>query len=258
MFLNPQKLFLVVTNPWDIPGDVPLIASYSVTLLDSTPVVIAQAEPVGDRGVYLHLAAPLPYSTWVWVTSTLTYGGGIPFAPRSVQLIQHSKTVTVDTSQFQGVKATPEILPDLKSKVFFSPSLEQPKWPPSQIEVDTVSVCVDLVEHYNFPPFLDPQIFFLHSSLLTDPNYVLAGGNGFRYSEAVWGYHDLQEENLGSLSEVQCNGTLHETFDPTRVALLNNSYWTLEGTGTEPHPFICADNLTPIPSGATIGPFPLM
>lgn len=270
--LSLSKIFLVASSPWE---DASLAADpllYSVTKKDGSAVGVTSASAVGprfsERGVYLHLRNPLSIGDVVFVSvdPSILLQGSVPVSPNPLFLRaeEQRRSISFGGGSFTGEAITP-FLGAPAGQVFFSPSLESPVATASTLEVDQVDTCVDLVDAYTFPPFLDPKVFFtygigasLDPGILGSSAFTLAGASPFRYNEAVFTLSPTEEDTLGALADGPALGLLVETFDPSQVALLNNSYWTLEGTGTEPQPFFCANTLAPIPPGATTGPFPLL
>jgi hypothetical protein len=67
--------------------------------------------------------------------------------------------------------------------------------------------------------------------------------------QAKFALADFQQETLPQAVDGPADATLQETFDQSRVSLLNVDTWVLfDGVGTS---FATADNLAPIPPGIT-------
>lgn len=133
--------------------------------------------------------------------------------------------------------------------VFFSPALSAPA-ANSAIQVDSVTTCTRASDVYSFPEPPDPPVLYTFGGPATYTNEAVCFAPPNRLSEAWWTIEDHREDTYGGAATSNCRSTLHERWDPTRVSLTNNPYWEVFSPAS-PHPFITADNLTPIPPGAT-------
>jgi len=139
--------------------------------------------------------------------------------------------------------------------VFFSPSLGNGSSPNSAIVVDEVSVCTKAYDTYSFPVPVDPLPLYTHGGGLTGtlPDSVLNSAvlftDFYRMREAQFNLGDSQADTAPTAVSSRALATLHETWDPTLVSLLNNTTWHLyDGSLSS---FILADNTAPIPAGTT-------
>lgn len=258
--ISARKITVRASDAFQDLGDASNIANYSINTASGVAIPISSLVLQGDRTVFITTITDIPLGIPVYLNfaGILEIFGNIPLSLYSYPLVRVYRplTVTVPVSSFSGV------IGSQNPELFFSPALENPA-PLSSIGVGDVSVCVDLTDTYKFTVPVDPTFFFLWSSpvpgLLGNTSTTLAGGHWSRYVEATFLFHNKEEDEIDPLVDEGGNGLFVEQWDPSYIALLNNSYWTIEGTGVEPVPFICADTLGgPIPPGATTGPFPLL
>lgn len=142
-------------------------------------------------------------------------------------------------------------------QIFFSPALDTSVPADSTIQVDSVSVCTRAYDVYEFPTLPDPHPLttfgatWHNGSVLNDADSVLQA-TAERLGQAQIILSDHPQDTWSGAADGPADATLQETFDQTKVALLNvdeTAGWVLfDGVGT---PFICADNLAPIGPGAT-------
>ena len=150
----------------------------------------------------------------------------------------------------------PSLLGVPLGQVFFSPSLDVAlPAASSTIQVDSVSVCTRAFDVYEIPEIPDPKpmmtwgaVLPYNASVLNDTDDVI-WATADRLGLAHVNLTDRPEDTWGGATDGPADATLQETFDQSRVALLNVDDWVLyDGVGTA---FICAENLTPIPAGTT-------
>jgi len=198
---------------------------------------------------------------WCWVTADLSYASRLyTIAPTLGDYESNNYTGDGQKALYLfGVQlAKEQLLGRPLGQVFFSPNLDSalPVSPASStIQVDSVSVCTRAYDVYEIPEIPDPQPLMTYgatlpynSSVLNNPDDVV-WATADRLGLAHVNLTDRPEDTWGGATDGPADATLQETFDQSRVALLNVDDWVLyDGVGT---PFICADNLTPIPAGTT-------
>lgn len=258
--LSSTRILVLASSPWDSVVQAGNLANYLLSFLDGSVLPPSGVTVVGDRGVYVEFSSPLPQDHFfLQVNPLVLLAGAVPFDSYLFKLEYFPRPldVSVPLGAFTGEVAG-GILGFPAGQVFFSPSLENPIVG-SELQLDRTETCVDLVDAYVFPSPPDPNVFFLTGSftpgVMNNSLFVLAGAHPTTYTEFSWGFGQLLGETLGSILDTPASGLLVEPLDPTKISLLNVSYWTLEGSGVEPNPFICADVSAPIGPGATTGPF---
>jgi hypothetical protein len=156
----------------------------------------------------------------------------------------------INIDQFSG-EVSGGLLGQPLGQVFFSPALEA-AIANSSIQVDSVSCCTRAYDVYTFPSLPDPCPLMTFGS--EQPYSSVIGTNvlwapAHRLGLAQMNVSDVQTDTLPTAVDGPADATLQETFDQSRVSLLNVDDWVLfDGVGT---PFSTADNLTPIPAGTT-------
>jgi hypothetical protein len=136
-------------------------------------------------------------------------------------------------------------------QVFFSPALDSLA-ADSVIQVDEVSVCTRAYDVYTIPSLPDPNPLSIYSpaegySTLLNDDVLWATAE--RLGLAHINLTDNQADTIVPPVDGPADATLQETFDQSKVALLNVEDWVLyDGVGTS---FFCADNTAPVGPGAT-------
>jgi hypothetical protein len=233
-------------------------SNYTLEDLQGNPVSITSVAPFGPspvKRVVLELGTDLVPGGYyvVRVSTDIQTSGSLNFYPDH-DLFQWEEMLTavnvgpisIGIGEFSG-EFSGGILGDPLGQVFFSPSLEAAA-PNSIIQVEEVSVCTRAYDVYEFPQLLDPQPLFTFGGPSSIGDNVL-WAPADRLGQAQINLTDQQTDSVPSTVDGPCDATLHETWDPSRVGLLNNTGWGLyDGVVT---PFIVADNLAPIPAGTT-------
>ncbi len=234
-------------------------ANYTVTGLVGNNVPVYAVE-VGPSLTDVTLLLDKTLSTTEWYvanvgTSVLT-ADLLPITPSAAkfQYVQPSISVTFPLGAFSG-EAQGGLFGTPLGLVFFSPALTTPA-ANSVIQVDEVSVCTRAYDSYVFPIVTDPSPLFTFKPGGTNGNLntTVLWAPWPRLNEASLSVSDMQEDTLPVPTDGPAEATLREPWLSTRVALLNNIGWkTFDNTGLVVPPlFICADNLTPIPSGGSL------
>jgi len=152
-------------------------------------------------------------------------------------------------SDFSG-EVSSGLLGQPLGQVFFSPALDSAVSASSSIQIDEIAVCTRAYDTYTFPPLPDPEPLMVYGGfgLTTLGNNVL-WAPAPRLGLATFHQVDTREDTMPTAVDGPADATLQETFDQSKVALLNVGDWVLfDGVGTS---FICADNLAPVGPGAT-------
>ena len=136
-------------------------------------------------------------------------------------------------------------------QVFFSPALDLPA-ADSVIQVDEVSVCTRAYDVYTIPSLPDPQPLSIYSpteAFSTTLNDDVLWATAERLGLAHVNLTDNRADTVVPPVDGPADATLQETFDQSKVALLNVADWVLyDGVGTS---FFCADNTAPVGPGTT-------
>lgn len=235
-------------------------ASYTVTDLGGTPKAVAAVEAEGPPGSRVAVAlilsdalSPSVVYTARIVSFDVKSSAGFPVTPGydDFQLFEQAARIDIPYEWFGG-EAEGGLLGEHNGLAFFSPALEASA-PDSVIQVDQVSVCTRAYDSYVWPSPPDPAVFHLWPT--GTQQYLLCGSSVlFAPFDRLGGVRtdltDQREDTLPQAVDSQATATLVEALDPTRVARLNRAEWPLFD-GAAPTPFILADNLAPIPPGAT-------
>lgn len=259
------KVLLTFSATLEINAAVTEPSNYTIADIDGTPVTVnsasvnqTQSEPMW---VTLELGTSLTPGGYYVCTLSLAIknNGGSPYSPLSdvFQYIERERQFNVPISVFSG-EVSSGILGQPLGQVFFSPALEGLTSTPatSTIQVDSVSVCTRAYDVYEIPEVPDPEPLMTfgagtayNSSVLNNADNVLQA-TADRMGLAHINLSDHPEDTWGGAVDGPCDATLQETFDQSKVALLNVDDWVLyDGVGA---PFICADNLAaPIGPGTT-------
>ncbi len=234
-------------------------AQYTVTDLDGNPLVIVSVivEP-SVTAVTLVLEKELTSTTFynAIVGSGVLTATGLPIIPDQApfQWVSSPLHAVYKIARFSG-EVTGGLFGNPLGLVYFSPALETPE-ANSIIQVDEVDVCTRSYDVYTFPVAVDPAP--LYTFQLGAPastlNTTVLWGNFPRMVEARIEVSDLQEDTATQPFDGPAVATFREPWDPSRVALLNNTGWMLfdNSAATVPPVFICADNSAPIPPGPTV------
>lgn len=260
-----RKIQLVFSEEMEQNSDLTNVSSYLVTDLNLTAVSIDSVETYGPtpvQRVTLSLGADLDPGGYyvVWVTSlNIKTSGGLNLSPTydmfqwgEMQAPVFSAPLSIDISRFSG-EVSGGLLGEPLGQVFFSPALGA-AIADSSIQVDSVSCCTRAYDVYTMPSLPDPQPLATwgadqaYSSLIGSSDSVL-WAPADRLGLARTDLSDFQEETMPQAVDGPADATLQETFDQSRVSLLNVDDWGLyDGVVTS---FKTADNLTPIPAGTT-------
>jgi hypothetical protein len=158
--------------------------------------------------------------------------------------------ISIPIEDFSG-EASGGLLGQPLGQVFFSPAFDVAT-ADSIIQVDEVSVCTQAYDVYTIPSLPDPNPLSIYSPgqpYSTTLNADVLWATAERLGLARFNLVDNQTETMPSPTDGPADATLQETFDQSKVALLNVEDWVLyDGVGTS---FICADNTVPVGPGAT-------
>jgi hypothetical protein len=240
-------------------------ASYTVTDLNFNSLPIISATIYGPTPVQrltLELGvemAPGGYYVVTAVDPNIKTAAGLNLSPNydmfhweEMQAPYRNAPINIDIQRFSG-EVSGGLLGQPLGQIFFSPALEA-AIANSSIQIDSVSCCTRAYDVYTMPSLPDPYPLVIFGADL--PYITVIGGSGNvlwapaeRLGLARFGLADFQEETLPQAVDGPADAILQETFDQSRVSLLNVDTWVLfDGVGT---PFATADNLTPIPAGTT-------
>lgn len=265
--MTPTRVRLLFSAPMLINSVLTDPASYEVTTLQGVPLAILSAVPeqsVNPLSVILTLAAPgMGTTEWyqaVIVGDVQTTSGLAPNPLQHVfQFIEPAGSFRVDPQNFTG-EVQGGLFGYPNGLVFFSPALEVPI-SNSILQVEDIDVCSTAYDTYHFPKPIDPFPLFTWSphapqTTLGQTGVVLWAGfprlSDARLELTFTGSHMV--EPMPTTVDSGCSITMQQTWDPAYVALLNDPAWYLyNDTGTSVPPmFICANNLAPIPPGASV------
>lgn len=256
----PATVRLLFGSPLTTNAALTTAGSYTITDLNGVPVPVLSAR----TEVLTH-----PTTVVLTLDSALTPTQGYQVTVDSAVLTEAGAIVTPSTEPFMWIEPTKNftfpirdfageirggLLGNHNGLVFFSPALDAPV-ANSIIQVDTVDVCTTAYDTYTPPQLIDPSPLFTYSpqgpSSLLGPSAVLfARWN--RLVEAQVNVSDLRADTLPLALSSGATGTLTETWDITKVSLLNSPGWkTFDNTSEPPLYFKTADNTAPIPAGAT-------
>jgi len=257
------KIQLVFSTEMEQNAAIVSAGSYQVTDLNLTPITVTSATiygPTPAQRVTLELDSEMVPGGYYVVQITnpgVKTVGGLNLNPTydmfqwgEMQTPMRGIPISIDISNFSG-EVSGGLLGQPLGQIFFSPALEA-AIANSTIQVDSVSCCTRAYDTYTMPSLPDPE------PLMTwGPNqtYSATLGNNVlwatadRLGLAQVNLSDLREDTVAAPVDGPADAILQETFDQSRVSLLNVSTWTLyDGVGT---PFSTADNLTPVPAGTT-------
>lgn len=239
-------------------------ASYTVTDLNLNPIPVTSATAYGPTPVQrltLELDSEMNPGGYYVVTivnpnvKTTTGLNVVPtydmFQWAEMQAPYRTTTpININISSFSG-ETSGGLLGQPLGQVFFSPALEA-AIADSSIQIDSVSCCTRAYDVYTIPILPDPEPLMTWGPEQTFTT-VLSGNvlwaTADRLGLSTFTLSDFQQETMPQAVDGPADGVLQETYDQTRVSLLNVDDWGLyDGVVT---PFKTADNLTPIPAGST-------
>ena len=238
--------------------------SYTVTDIQGQTVgvfgVTSEQGASNPIAVTLTLASDMGPAEWYVVTvgsGVVSALSGLAVVPASqkFQWIEPTLNTVIPIIKFSG-EASGGLLTDHAGLVYFSPALDAAVGG-SIIQIDSVEVCTKAYDEYVLPAPPDPPALFCFSGLTSpagalNTDAVLWGGFP-RLSEAQTNLAATYIEPVAAPVDGPATATFTEQWDLSYVALLNNPAWALyDGlTSVTPPTFICANNLGPIPPGAT-------
>lgn len=242
-------------------------SSYTLTDLNLNAIAVTSAAiygPTPVQRVTLELASEMDPGGYYVLTlnSNVKTTQGLNMVPNYDMFqwgemqapYRTERPINIDISRFSG-EVSGGLFGQPLGQVFFSPALEA-AIANSSIQVDSVSCCTRAYDVYTVPSLPDPEPLITWGAEQTFSS-VLSGntlGNVLwapadRLGLSTFTLSDFQEEAMPAAVDGPADGVLQETFDQTRVSLLNVEDWGLyDGAVT---PFKTADNLTPIPAGTT-------
>lgn len=240
-------------------------SSYTVTDLNLNPVSVVSASIYGPSPVQrltLGLGSemiPGGYYVVTVVNSNVKALIGLNLNPaydllcwKETHIPSDVSPLSIGINQFSG-EVSGGLLGQPLGQVFFSPALEA-AIANSSIQIDSVSCCTRAYDVYTIPSLPDPYPLMTFGPEQTYSSVIGGGGNVLwapaeRLGLARFELADFQEETTAQAVDGPADAILQETFDQSRVSLLNVGDWVLfDGVGTS---FATADNLTPIPAGTT-------
>lgn len=240
-------------------------ASYQLTDLNFNPITITSATIYGPSPVQrliLELGSemdPGGYYVLFIVSPAVKTASGLNPDPNydmfqwgEMQAPYRVGPMSINIDRFSG-EVSGGLLGQPLGQIFFSPALEA-AIADSSIQIDSVSCCTRAYDVYTMPPLPDPYPLMTFGPEQTYSSVLGGTGNVLwapadRLGLATLTLSDFQEETMPQAVDGPADAILQETLDPSRVSLLNVDDWVLfDGVGT---PFATADNLTPIPAGAT-------
>ena len=238
-------------------------ASYTITDLNlvNIPILTVEKEQASNpRSVVLTVDQDLvdeAHYQLILSPSVVTSGSEVlvPLV-QMFQWVRNELRVSVPLELFTGEVTDPQFGVH-NGLVFFSPSLLTAA-PNSTIQIDEVSTCTKAFDEYHFPEPIDPVPLYTHGAgvvptpKVTTLNQEVLWAPFPRLFEATLTLSDLHEDTVPLMSDGVVTATFTQPWDLTYVSLLNNTEWkTFDNAGTPPEYFKTADNLSPIPPGAT-------
>jgi endoglucanase len=236
-------------------------ASYVIAGLSGgtlTPTLVEKETSVSPRSIVITVSTPMAtLNTYqVTVSTTVRTAGGASLNPRvSVfQWIDEGKFFSVPAGVFSG-EIQGGLFGSHGGLVYFSPALDAPA-ANSIIQVDTVEVCTTAYDSYKFPVLVDPTPLYTFVAGGT-PSILGAGTVLFapwpRLAEFRVTLTERAEEPMPQAFDSNATATFTQTWDITKVSLLNSIAWKIfDNAGQPPVYFKTADNTSPIGPGTTI------
>jgi len=247
VFSEVMRPDVELTNPFNYlilepVGTVLTVATVEIEDNPAAPKSVVLDCPHGMRFADLYVLAISP--------NVRTYAAIEPLNPlySNFQWFERPREMNIPIGDFSG-EVSGGILGAPHGLVFFSPALSTPV-SNSAIQVDSVTTCTRTFDVYSPPAPPDPPVLFTHGGTPSTLNNAVCYASASRLEEAWWTIEDHREDTYGGAATSNCRSTLQEQWDPNRVSLTNNPYWEIFDPASA-HPFILADNLTPIPPGAT-------
>jgi len=238
--------------------------SYVVT--DIHGAVIRVLSVRSEQGAADPLAVALTIDTDMvaaeWYVITCASGivaasSGLSLVPatQKMQWVEPTLNSSIAIAKFSG-EVQGGLLTDHAGLVYFSPALDLAV-PGSIIQIDSVEVCTKAFDEYVLPTPPDPPALYTFDGSVARAGVLNSGtvlwGEFPRLTEAQVNLAITRVEPMPLPVDGRCTATFTEQWDPSYVALLNVPAWALyDGlTALTPPTFICANNLGPIPPGAT-------
>lgn len=211
------------------------------------------------RRVTLHLDSELEHTGHYRVTVSPDVKSitGVSLNPSTARFtwVETPLTRAIPIERFTG-ELRGGLFGNPEGLVFFSPSLAPTAVANSSLQVDEVSVCTRAYDEYVFPELPDPTPFYTFGSggpggTLNTSGMVLWSNfnnlTGFRHKTT-----DKRADTVPTAVDGKCTATLRETYDVTKVSLLNSTYWsTYNGGAVGVQTFKTADNSAPVTAGGT-------
>lgn len=263
-----SKIRLSFSQPMLFDSAFTNLANLLLTSLSGQGVALDDVAQLGGSGTKFELVlaeelTPFTFYTLQVKSSIRTQTGDVVYPDTTLVQWQEviPKPIRLAIDGFTGEVKT-GILGNPDGQIFFSPSYGASA-PNSVIEVDRVSVCTRARDIYTVPTLPDPQILYTFPAPSGTSALIGAAGGVLRASAAGLGLatmevHDVRSDTFAAVTDGPAAGTLEEPIDITRASFLNDARWRIfPGTGGSLGAFRTADNLTPIGSGPTVGPFPI-
>lgn len=242
--------------------DAYLLDTASYTVKDGDGVSLAVLEVLPEQSgnvtsLILVLQDSLETTKWydVEVSRQVQTVTGKSLKPKNVtfQWFAQEPFASVDLQRFTG-EVQGGLFGNPLGQVFFSPALEA-SIANSTIEVDAVEVCTEAYDTYEFPQPIDPNPLYTWSSVGPKTNLgqtgVVLWAAFPRLVDAHIEVSDLRSDTFLTATSSRAIATFTTPFDPAYISLLNNPYWQLSPPEVGYAVFRTANNLVPIPAGAT-------
>lgn len=270
--VSPTKIRVLF--PVGMLNDANLVNPSNYTITDEfanvlTILSVTPENPPTPTSVSLVLSAPLAttrsYTVTVSGAIQMATGGSIAPNTTSFDWVQEPNTgpITIPLNEFTG-EVSGGLYGNPAGMVFFSPALNASA-ANSVIQVEEVDVCTYAFDSYTFPQPIDPLPLITFGQG-RPPGSLLGPGSGTvlwapfpRNMDAMFelGFSPTLTNDLVPFADDGAvTVTMRATWDPTFVALLNDSAWVLYAeqvtVPSTPPLFITANNGSPIPSGGTV------
>jgi hypothetical protein len=266
------SFFAVATSPTRVRAvfDVPMLndsnlsnpANYTLTDLAGTSVTVLSATPeqaTHPLSVILILGSALHDEAFYQLTVSASVktetNESVSPASSAFQWVSGVGTVAIPIDAFSG-----EVQGGLyglhAGLVFFSPALITPIGN-SIIQVDEVDVCTRAYDTYTPPQPIDPPTLYtfggaVHTTIGATSVLWAPFPRNFEAKFDLGFSPQLTVDVVPPADDTSCSVVLRQPFDPSQVALLNDTAWYLfNNTGlVTPPVFITANNAAgPIPAG---------